>query len=469
MQFIHSVPHWRAKLLRNKVAKKLDTILVPSEIKEEEAGVQVVVAAMGPVGYIYSPQSFSMEEKDKIAQGLVLSAKIPLVMISGEPGKAFAWTHEGKFVLPDEADKIIGTEHPFFKEVAAELGDLCRHPDAGDFVIFGWKKGCKSLSFPAQQGHGSHAGPGPEETSGFALLPVDALPRAFGKTVCTQDLREAAFRALGRGDDKAFFERDPNEPPSSVLRLMTYNVHHCMGRDGKISPGRIARIIARHDPDIVALQELNTNDAVDQAEIIAQKLAMVYQFHPSFSVKKGRRGNAIFSKFPIRPIRNSSLPRLAQTPLFEPRGALWVEIDVYGQKVQVLNTHLSLSSYEGLMQMKALCGPDWMENPAFQGPAIFCGDLNALSGSKICKTIGQKLKNTQFELKGHRLLKTLPSFFPLGLVDHIFVGPGIRTVKVEVPKTALEKVSSDHLPVIVEVELIAHTQDAVREGSVGVK
>jgi hypothetical protein len=43
--------------------------------------------------------------------------------------------------------------------------------------------------------------------------------------------------------------------PVYPLRILTYNVHRCMGMDGKLSPERIARVIARHTPDVVALQE----------------------------------------------------------------------------------------------------------------------------------------------------------------------------------------------------------------------
>ena len=38
---------------------------------------------------------------------------------------------------------------------------------------------------------------------------------------------------------------------------MTYNVHSCVGRDGKTSPLRIAEVIAQHGSDIVALAVLN--------------------------------------------------------------------------------------------------------------------------------------------------------------------------------------------------------------------
>jgi endonuclease/exonuclease/phosphatase family metal-dependent hydrolase len=240
---------------------------------------------------------------------------------------------------------------------------------------------------------------------------MGALPRSV-EAICTQDIRNAAFYILGRANENASASVESASlitgPPT--LRIMTYNVHGCMGRDGKISPNRIAGIITKHNLDIIALQEVGANDQADQTEIIARKLGMNFCFNPTFTSKKGQRGNALFSKFPMRLVRNGSLPRLSRVPFLEPRGALWVEIDRLGQKVQVFNTHLSLSSLEGFMQIKALCGPDWIGNHSCQNPVVFCGDLNALSHSKICKHIGQLLKNTHSELNNGCSFKTLPSF-----------------------------------------------------------
>ncbi len=448
-EFSQSDPHWRAYLLRNKPGKKTET----ASVENKDAHLRVIVTTMGPVGHIYPPEALSAEEKEKIALQLIDLAKIPIVMASHASGQAFAWTSKGKFILPEEADKVIDAHHPFFNEVAHDLAELSHHPDAGELVIFGWRKGPKSLTFHAEQG--SHAGPGPQETSGFALLPMGALPQSSKEAIYTQDLRDAAFRAQERGNENAGTLSEGAAPPTGplVLRIMTYNVHSCRGRDGKISPRRIAGIIARHDPDIIALQELESSEQAYQAEMIAQKLSMTFHFDPSLSIKKGKRGNAIISKFPMRLVRNGSLPKLPRSPFLEPRGALWVEIDIHGLKVQVFNTHLSLSPFEGLLQMRTLCGPDWMGSPDCQGPIVFCGDLNALSNSKICKHLGQVLKNTHFELNGHRPLKTLPSFYPLRLIDHIFVGPGLKTTQIGVPNTQLEKMSSDHLPLIVDVQV----------------
>jgi endonuclease/exonuclease/phosphatase family metal-dependent hydrolase len=43
----------------------------------------------------------------------------------------------------------------------------------------------------------------------------------------------------------------------AALRIMTYNVHRCVGADGRADPRRIAEVIAACQPDMVALQELD--------------------------------------------------------------------------------------------------------------------------------------------------------------------------------------------------------------------
>ncbi len=466
-EFNRHSPHWRAALLRNRPGKGPKPAPVPAgpDEKDKVLPLRAEITAMGPVGHIYLPEPVPMEEKEKIALRLVAEAGIPIVTVPSGEGRATAWTSRGKFMLPEEADKVLEADHPFFEEVAKDLVELCHHPDSGDLMFFGWKKGPRSLTFYAARG--SHAGPGPEETSGFALLPLGALPRSFDRDLRTQDLRDAALRVRGRevGTGSAppgpIVPSPPGGPASrpgpsaepAALRIMTYNVHGCMGRDGKVSPDRIAKIIARHDPDIIALQELSTDEHVHQAAVIAQKLAMSFHFHPSVSVKKGQRGNAVLSKYPMRLVRNGGLPELPHMPFLEPRAALWVEVDVNGLKVQFFNTHLSLSPAEGFLQVKALCGPDWMGGSEYRGPVVLCGDLNALSGSKICGQIGRMLKNTHSDLNGQRPLRTLPSYFPIGLVDHIFTGPEIRTTRIEVPMTGLEKISSDHLPLIADIQV----------------
>lgn len=442
-------PYWRADLLRNK--SRVPVQQTAEQAKQESDKLAVHVAAMGNVGHIYLPERISEEEQEKLASELVSMGQVPTVMAMAGDGKAWLWNRNGKFLMPDEAAKVLPADHPFLKEVPVDLAALCHHPDSGNFVILGWHNGAKSITFQNGE-HGSHAGPGSEETSGFALLPVDALTftgeLSHKFTIYTEEIRRAAIHALGRDEYKFSINKNPKE---RHLRVMTYNVHGCMGRDGKTAPHRIARIIARYSPDIVAIQELHMRDAAKQAEIIADKLGMNFYFDSPSAPELGRIGNTVMSHFPMRLVRAAQLPKLSErSRLLEPRGAVWAEIDFEGQKIQVINTHLSLSSAEGLKQVKNLLGADWMGNEACVPPVIFCGDLNAFPDSKICGQLARKLKNVQGPSQRQR---TLPSFYPLGLVDHIFISNEFEIKRVEVPHTELERVSSDHLPVIAELEL----------------
>ena len=79
---------------------------------------------------------------------------------------------------------------------AGDLAKLCHHADAGTLVISGWRMR-KPGTFPRE--FGAHAGPGPEETNGFADLPSGALTVSKDLAyVRNEDLRKAAQRILAR-------------------------------------------------------------------------------------------------------------------------------------------------------------------------------------------------------------------------------------------------------------------------------
>lgn len=237
---------------------------------------------------------------------------------------------------------------------------------------------------------------------------------------------------------------------------MTYNVHSCIGNDGKNLPMRIAKIIAGMHPDIVALQELDVGLArtgwVDQAELIAGELHMNYHFHPSLVIEDGRYGNAILSRYPMTPVKTGALPSRRKEPR---RGALWVEIDLKGRNVQVINTHLGLTPVRRRMQSHTLIGPDWLGNEKCVPPAILCGDMNATPGSYVHYNFSQKLTDAQLLLHGKsRPRRTWPSISPFLRLDHVFVSKGIGIRACRVPRSLDAKMASDHLPLLVEAQLI---------------
>lgn len=189
---------------------------------------------------------------------------------------------------------------------------------------------------------------------------------------------------------------------------------------------------------------------VGAAGRIARCLEMDFHFHPALHLAEERYGDAI-------PSADASgqgrwlLARPARQAL-EP-GALWVAIDVQGTQIQLLNTHLGLLPRERLAQVEALLGSEWLAHPDCRGPAILCGDFNALPQSRVCRRLRNRLKDAQSELARRRPRGTFFGRFPAVRIDHLFVDAGFEVTGIEVPDSELARVASNHLPLIVEVRL----------------
>jgi len=413
-----------------------------------------LVAALGPIGLVYAQGKATHQELDAIAQHLVVHADIPMVLTSAGDGEVSARTSRGQFTLPDEASEVLGDDHPFLTDAARDLVALCHHPDAGDLVLAGWCHGALPLSFAIE--NGAHAGVGPEETKGFLLVPADAPLRERNAGYARPlDLRQAVEIKLGRSQRST--KRTPRQRPPRTFRVMTYNVHSCIGMDGKLAPERIARVIAQYAPDIVALQELDVgrqrSNGVDQAALIAHHLEMERVFHPALHIEEERYGDAILTHLPMRLIKAGALPSAPSRWSSEPRGALWVTVEIDGMAIQVLNTHLGLTPAERRVQVEALIGPDWLAEPTCQGPVILCGDFNALPRSPVCSKLGKQLKDIEDSQPRHQRNGTFFGRFPLARIDHIFVGGDVIVDDIDIPKTTLTRLASDHLPLIADLHL----------------
>lgn len=243
-----------------------------------------------------------------------------------------------------------------------------------------------------------------------------------------------------------------------MTRLLTYNVHRCVGVDRKLDVDRIAGVIAEHDPDIVCLQELDVGRArtggVDQAHAIAERLDMSFQFHPAMRVEKELYGDAILTRLPEQLVRAGALPTLTGLRGLEPRGALWSLIRVHGVEVNVFNTHLGLVPHEQRLQAAALIGKDWIGSPALEGPIILAGDFNATSITRPYQTLTRRLDDAQRRLNLKPSFKTFPSGFPAIRIDHCFVSSDVKVTAVSAPASPLARMASDHLPLVIDFELM---------------
>src|ERR1700744_1192987 len=178
-------------------------------------------------------------------------------------------------------------------------------------------------------------------------------------------------------------------------RIVTYNVHRCVGMDGRLYVGRVAGVLAQLKPDIVALQELDVcrprTGAVDQAHAIAQRLGMQFHFNAAFEVEEERYGDALLTMAPHRVIKAGPLPGLPRIRGLEPRGALWLELELDGRRLQVLNTHLGLVPHEQRAQALALAGPDWAGGrDRSDPPLIVLGDFNATPHARAYRTLAAR-------------------------------------------------------------------------------
>jgi endonuclease/exonuclease/phosphatase family metal-dependent hydrolase len=243
-----------------------------------------------------------------------------------------------------------------------------------------------------------------------------------------------------------------------VPRILTYNVRRCLGADGRLSPSRIAEVIASCAPDVIALQELDVRRArsggVDQAEAIARELGIHHiHFHPALRVLEEEYGDAILTTRPSSLVKAEALPGLVTNPGLEPRGALWASVQIGGAHVQIINTHLGLRRRERLAQVDTLLGPEWLGHAACRDPVVLLGDFNAAPRSRAYQRIVTRLKDAQSASGQKSPRPTFPARLPMLRIDHVFVSHSVDVLRCEVIRTPLARVASDHLPLLVELQV----------------
>lgn len=244
-----------------------------------------------------------------------------------------------------------------------------------------------------------------------------------------------------------------HSPSIDRLRVVTYNVHRCLGTDRRYRPDRIAEVIAECAPDVVALQELDAgrkrSGGIHQAEQIAATLGMAgLHYHAPVEREGERYGHALLTRAPSRLIQEGLLPGARSWRAIEPRGAVWIELRHGERRLQIFNTHFGLGRRERLAQVAALLGSSWLGHPACQPPILLLGDLNSRPGGPIHGAISERLRDVN--LNGSA---SFPTYRPLLRIDHIFASREVVVSRAEVHRSALARVASDHYPVLAELVL----------------
>jgi endonuclease/exonuclease/phosphatase family metal-dependent hydrolase len=226
-----------------------------------------------------------------------------------------------------------------------------------------------------------------------------------------------------------------------VIRVATYNIRKAIGADRLRRPARTMEVIAEIAPAVVALQEADRRFG---ARISALPLELIdaFGFAPvDFDTRPesiGWHGNTILVRQGLRVERHG----LIQLPTLEPRGAVFADIVTSTGGIRVVGMHLDLSGLWRRRQIRAILAaletmPRW--------PTVLMGDLNEWSphgGSLV-----------EFH-HAWRIAHSTPSFHarrPVGRLDRILVGDGLRIIASGTHHSPKAKRASDHLPVWAEL------------------
>jgi endonuclease/exonuclease/phosphatase family metal-dependent hydrolase len=124
-------------------------------------------------------------------------------------------------------------------------------------------------------------------------------------------------------------------------------------------------------------------------------------------------------------------------PYREPRGAIDVQLDLYGQPIRVLVSHLGLRRAERRLQIRKLLE---VINERESSLTILLSDVNEwLFCDRSFRLLAQCLQKCSH----HR---TFPSFLPLLSLDRICISPAEAVMNIEVHNTPAARIASDHLP-----------------------
>lgn len=240
------------------------------------------------------------------------------------------------------------------------------------------------------------------------------------------------------------------------MRVLSWNVHGLVGRDGRSDPDRIARVIADARPDVAGLQEVLGPDgaeAPDPGAALGALLGLASAFGPTLARGGRPYGNAILSRHPITATRAYDL----SVPGREPRGCLRADVDVLGLRLHFFAAHLGLHGRERRRQVAQLLSADILRDAALAYPLVLVGDFNAWSNrSAVPRWLRRQLVDCALAAGGEQA--TFPSPFPVLRLDRAYVDAAFRVRACEVVATRAARAASDHLPVLVELEPTAEAR-----------
>jgi endonuclease/exonuclease/phosphatase family metal-dependent hydrolase len=246
------------------------------------------------------------------------------------------------------------------------------------------------------------------------------------------DRRSGILNSLGTAGDRS-------------VRVVTYNIHTCVGVDRRYDPGRIAAVLCEIDADIACLQEVDarrgTGRHADQWAYLGEATWCRVILGAGIRDQSGRFGNAILTRFPALTARSIDLT----VGGWEPRGAIDADLLLGDRVLRVIATHFGLRAAERRLQANRLMAALGGSLPPHRREAeavLLMGDLNEWRGrSGAIRAFDRQLGPSAAE-------RTFPSWLPVLALDRIYAdGPAVLR-DVGVYRSPLARFASDHLPLV---------------------
>ncbi len=216
-----------------------------------------------------------------------------------------------------------------------------------------------------------------------------------------------------------------------TIKILTLNLHNGIDMNNQSNLTRFAQLIAAEQPDIIALQEVQRNHLHHLQVSGYRSIA-----GPNVNCVFFRFGNALFTRHKIVYHRHHYLPGQK-----EQRGVDEVAIEIDGQYLRVLNTHIGLGRDEQKQQIDEIS----RISRYLPGPLIITGDFNLEPFHELLTDF-----NFNEVSSGIAFYKTYPAVQPRFHIDQIWHNDYFQSVEA---RPVLWQ-GSDHLPVVAGLKLM---------------
>jgi len=226
-----------------------------------------------------------------------------------------------------------------------------------------------------------------------------------------------------------------------TVRIATYNIHECIGRDRRFDPHRTAAALVELDADAIALQEVRSSSGdLRILDLLARRTGMYAVEGPTMRKAGASYGNALLSR--SEPLEVDAID--LSVPGHEPRGALDVRLSIADRRLRVVATHLGLRPAERRWQVRRLLGH---LAPVRGDTLVLMGDLNEWF------LWGRPLRWLHSVFSETPSLATFPSGGPVFALDRLWVRPRELLTSLTVHRSATARAASDHLPLVATIRL----------------